>query len=183
MQSLDAAVSFAPGIAEAWNNRGNALSALGRYDEAVASYDKVLAARPGMFEALVNRGTALLSSRRQEEALESYGEALRLHPDSADALNGRANASFELKHFEDAIRDYKTLLKLSPEHEYAAGNLAFRGSIAAIGTILKQTGSCLQPASVKGNAWRIPFNLSLCRRVPRIRSVAPRHGSRTNARP
>jgi predicted O-linked N-acetylglucosamine transferase (SPINDLY family) len=123
--SFDAALAVDPGLIEAWNNRGNVLSAMGRHEEAVTSYDRVLAARPQLFEAQVNRGTALLASRRVEEAFASYDKAARMKLDNADALNGRANALFELKRFEEAIGDYEGVLRLNPEHAYVAGNLAF----------------------------------------------------------
>ena len=57
--SPGAALAIDPVMVEAWNNRGDALSELGRYDEAVASYDKVLAVRPDIFETLLNRSNAL----------------------------------------------------------------------------------------------------------------------------
>ena len=44
---------------EAYNNRGNALTALVRLHEALTSYDLALAARPDYPEALNNRGSVL----------------------------------------------------------------------------------------------------------------------------
>ena len=44
--------------AEAAYNRGNALVMLGRYEEAIKSYEKALKLRPGWLEAEQNRGIA-----------------------------------------------------------------------------------------------------------------------------
>jgi predicted O-linked N-acetylglucosamine transferase (SPINDLY family) len=110
---------------EAWNNRGNALSTLGRAREAVEAYERVLALRPGMPEALVNRGTALLDLGRAQEAWASYDAALQIQPGNADSLAGRANALFELKHYEAAARDYQAALRIDADYPYALGNFAF----------------------------------------------------------
>ena len=58
-----------------FNNRGNALRELKRFDEALASYDKALALKPDYAEALINRGNALLELKRFDEALASYDQA------------------------------------------------------------------------------------------------------------
>jgi Tfp pilus assembly protein PilF len=49
---------------------------LGRLQDALASYDRVLAIKPDYPEALNNRGTALHDLHRVEEALASYERAL-----------------------------------------------------------------------------------------------------------
>ena len=77
--------------AEAYNNRGNALQDLKRFEEALASYDKALAIRPDYAEAYSNRGIALQDLKRFEEALASYDKAIALKPDYAEAFNNRGN--------------------------------------------------------------------------------------------
>ena len=42
MASYDRAIQLKPDYAEAYNNRGNALTDLGQLEEAVASYDQVI---------------------------------------------------------------------------------------------------------------------------------------------
>jgi tetratricopeptide (TPR) repeat protein len=42
VEAFDAVVKIKPEYKEAWNARGNALSLLGRYDEAATSYKKAL---------------------------------------------------------------------------------------------------------------------------------------------
>ena len=46
-------------LEEAWYNYGNALTNLGRYEEAVASYDKATAINPNHDLAWYNRGNTL----------------------------------------------------------------------------------------------------------------------------
>ncbi len=52
-------------------NYGIVLNALGRYDEALASFDQVLSIKQRSVEAYNNRGTVLEKLGRDEEALES----------------------------------------------------------------------------------------------------------------
>lgn len=50
--------------AEAAYNRGNALALAGRYEEAIAAYDKALEAAPDMSDALANRAAVEAAMRR-----------------------------------------------------------------------------------------------------------------------
>ena len=68
-RNLDRALALNPAFAEAYNNRGNALRALGRAEEALASYERALALRFDYPDALSNRGAALIDLGRAEEAL------------------------------------------------------------------------------------------------------------------
>ena len=80
-----------PDHADALSNRGNALLALNRCEEALASYDRALAVRPDFAEALSNRGHALERADRLDAALASYDRALAVRPDFVDALYNRGN--------------------------------------------------------------------------------------------
>ncbi|MEM9448798.1 MAG: tetratricopeptide repeat protein, partial [Cyanobacteria bacterium P01_E01_bin.6] len=57
---------FKPDYPEAWNNRGTALSDLGRYEAAIASYDKAIEFKPDYPEAWNNRRLALLKYKKQK---------------------------------------------------------------------------------------------------------------------
>ena len=74
-------------------NRGNALKNLGRYAEALASYERALALTPGYVDALYNRGNTFTALARHQEALADYDKALALRPRHVAALNRRGNAA------------------------------------------------------------------------------------------
>jgi tetratricopeptide (TPR) repeat protein len=70
-------------------NRGNALKALARFEEAIAAYDTVLAQDPAPAQALpalVNRAYALAGMKRRADALRTMARALELDPDSSHAV-------------------------------------------------------------------------------------------------
>ena len=67
-----------PDYAEAHADRGNALQALGRLEEAVASYDRAALLKPDAPAIAFNRAVALHSLKRCEDALVSYAKAIAL---------------------------------------------------------------------------------------------------------
>jgi serine/threonine protein kinase/predicted RNA polymerase sigma factor len=66
--------------AHAWNNKGYALNALGRHEEALTAYDEAIRLNPEYREAYYNKGVALEQVGRYEEALLAYKKAQELDP-------------------------------------------------------------------------------------------------------
>ena len=60
---------------------GNALSALGRKEEAISSYDKAIEFKPDKHAAWSNRGLDLSVLGHHEEAISSYDNAIHFKPD------------------------------------------------------------------------------------------------------
>jgi protein O-GlcNAc transferase len=101
-----------------------ALSALGRRDEALAKYDRLIELRPGDADCHFHRGVLLSQIGRNTNALESYDRALAIRPDHAPALFNRANTLALENRLEDACRCYEKLLQLVPNHVQARGSCA-----------------------------------------------------------
>jgi protein O-GlcNAc transferase len=101
-----------------------ALSALGRRDEALAKYDRLVELRPRDADCHFNRGLLLSQTGRNEAALESYDRALAIRPDHGPALFNRANTLAQSNRFEEACRTYEKLLQLVPNHVAALGSYA-----------------------------------------------------------
>jgi len=68
---------------------------MGRYEEAIASYETAILIRPEAHEAWFNRGVSLGKQGRYEEAVESYDKALEIQPEDQEALENR---KLSLKH-------------------------------------------------------------------------------------
>jgi peptidoglycan hydrolase CwlO-like protein len=71
--------------AEYYFKQGNAFYFEGRYEEAIASYDKALVFKPDYSGAWTNRGVASSYLKRYEEAIASYDKALEFEPDYSNA--------------------------------------------------------------------------------------------------
>ncbi len=91
-----------PQDAEAWNNKGNVLGDLGRYEEALAAYDKATGIDPQYAKAWNNKGNALGNLGRYEEALAAYDNAIGINPQYAEAWNNKGNALGNLGRYEEA---------------------------------------------------------------------------------
>ncbi len=67
--------------AEAWHNRGVALSRLKRFDDALASFSKAIELAPDTADGWKGRGSAHLELERFEEATSDYQKVLALDPE------------------------------------------------------------------------------------------------------
>jgi predicted O-linked N-acetylglucosamine transferase (SPINDLY family) len=108
--------------AEALSNYGNVLQALGRLDEALASYDKALEIEPKLINALYNRGVTLSNMKRMADALASYDKALEIAPDDADIWMNRVPALIDLNRLEEALAAAEKLLAMAPHYAEAWNN-------------------------------------------------------------
>jgi predicted O-linked N-acetylglucosamine transferase (SPINDLY family) len=125
LAAYDDVITASPNHAQSWNNRGNALLALGREQEALASYDRALSLLPNYAEAWRNRGTTLLQFGRPEEALASFEKAVQVKPDFTPAWEDYAATLARLGRREDAIAAYDRALALAPDNPdllYNRGN-------------------------------------------------------------
>ena len=83
------------------------MHALGRAEEALASYDQALSRQPDHLDALANRGATLRSLGRLAAALASYDRALALCPDHPGAHFNRALLLLQTGNFRDGWREYE----------------------------------------------------------------------------
>ena len=101
------ALQVDPAHAEALSNRGAALRALRRYDEALADYDRALALAPRSATTLNNRAVTLAALGRHREAVECYDRALAIDPEYARARYNRALSRLMLGNFREGWVDYE----------------------------------------------------------------------------
>lgn len=147
--SAQQALALDPGLAEAYNNIGASLAALGRLDDAIANEQKALALRPDLQIAknnlalytarrsgktagplisaadLINRSLALNQQGKFEESIAAARAALRLDPGSAAAWNNIAAANEALHRWDDSIAAAQQALRLQPDFQLAKNNLAW----------------------------------------------------------
>ena len=122
LRSYEHALRLAPNDPVAWNNKGVALSSLGRYEDALRCYEKALALRPNYWMALFNMGKAHQKMGQLDEAIDCYDRSLDLKPDHFSAMNNKAVALRALGHKEEALEVYDELLAADPFYEVAWQN-------------------------------------------------------------
>ncbi len=108
--SYAAALALEPHRADALNNLGLALVALGQHREALAKFDAALAIDPNDIGALHNRANALFELGSFEEALAPCDAVLTGNPAHIDALNTRGVVLAKLRRFEEALASYDAAL-------------------------------------------------------------------------
>ncbi len=107
---------------------GNALQGLGRFEEAVACYNRVLAVRPDDPDALNARGNAWQDLKRFDQAFADYDRALALRPNHVDAMLNRGIALQALNRPEEALATFDRVLTIDPNDAEALnhrGDLRF----------------------------------------------------------
>jgi len=102
-------------VAIAYNNRGNALRALNRFDEAKADYDNAVILAPSDPFPYRNRGVTYGLLGDYAAALADFDRAIVLAPKYASAYLGRAFALEQLGNHQAAAADFAKAAKLDPK--------------------------------------------------------------------
>lgn len=113
------AVALAPGQPDAQLALGNALSALGRSDEALAALQTALKLRPLFPQALVSLGIELARHGRHVEASQATRRAIELNPDYTDAHLNLANQLSWLGDTAGALVHFRRARSLDPMRDHA----------------------------------------------------------------
>jgi len=103
---------------------GLTLTRIGRFEEAIAAFDRALMIDPGFTDALYNRAKALKDQGRIGAAAEAYIEYLARQPNDPDGLYNLANIRFEQNRPAEAVDLFKKLIDSHPLRLDAQTNLA-----------------------------------------------------------
>jgi tetratricopeptide (TPR) repeat protein len=116
IECYDKAIERTPEFAAAWNNKGNSLGRLSRYEEALSCLDKAIELDPEFATAWNNKGNSLNSLGRYEEALNCLDEAIELDPEYAGAWNNKGNVLYRLDRYEEALSCFDEAIELDPKN-------------------------------------------------------------------
>ena len=111
-----------PGSTIALNNRGKALLAAGRFEEAEENFAKALASHNDSIIFLSNHAAALARLGRYDQALKDLSRAIELMPDSATLHNNRGAVYLLKKEPKKGLKDFERALELQPNHTDARIN-------------------------------------------------------------
>ena len=112
------ALEINPKYDRAWSFKGFALNNLGRYEEAIICYDKLLEINPN--DALValiwnKKCLALNDLKRYEEAIECFDRVLEIKPKDVNAWHNKGIVFINLKRNEEAIKCFDNALEIDPK--------------------------------------------------------------------
>lgn len=102
--------------------RGNILLSQSRYEDAIATYDKVADALPERAALFFSRGLCYERLGLNEKAFADYSECLKLDDQHVDAMNNRGVVLANLKRYDEAAKQFSALITLLPENVLALRN-------------------------------------------------------------
>ena len=122
MRQFDHALQLNRHAASVHYNRGNALSALHRLEEAAESYDAAISLQPEFAEAYYNRGNTLRGLGRAEQAVACYRQAIALKPALFQAHNNLGSVLQAQQRLPEALASFEQALAFKPDHVEAIIN-------------------------------------------------------------
>ncbi len=102
-------------LSESYFQRANIRIALGKYEEAIADYDRAIDLKPDLVTAYNGRGIAKGKLGQRSDAVKDYDQAIRLDSAYARAYYNRGNAKRHLERYEEARADLQHALELAME--------------------------------------------------------------------
>ena len=143
-------------------NAGNAYSALNKFEEAVACYQRALSLNPDYYEALNNLGNALKAQGKLEEAMACHQRAISLKPDFYKAHTNLGVVLHDQGKMEEAIACYQHALTLNPDYYEALINLG--NALREQGKFKEAVASYRKAISVNENYTEAYLYLTECRK-------------------
>lgn len=97
-------------------NRGNIMSQMGRYDEAVTAYDQSIRIEPSFSTAYVNKADLYRLQGDEEKAVDTLKHGLKSQPEGADLYYSLGLSKIRSKEKVEAIGDLKKASELEPQN-------------------------------------------------------------------
>ena len=104
-------------------DHGRACLDKGKYDDAIADYDRAIALDPKDATAYTNRGVAYGRKGRVNRAIADYDKAIALDANVALAYTNRGVAYGRKGWVDRAIADFSKALEINPSDQDAKNNL------------------------------------------------------------
>jgi len=101
--------------------KGNLLSTLQRYPDAVQAYRDALTINPKFAQAHNNLGSVLQLSDNTSQAEQSFQSAITLKPDYAEAHSNLATLQLDQKRFDEALANFDAAFALNPDYNFLEG--------------------------------------------------------------
>jgi tetratricopeptide (TPR) repeat protein len=119
LNAYEQAILLDPSYARAYNDKGVALSRLGRYQEALNAFEQAIRLDPSYARAYNDKGAALSRLGRYQEALNAFEQAIRLDPSYARAYNDKGAALSLFGRYQEALNAFEQAILLDPSYARA----------------------------------------------------------------
>lgn len=106
--------------ARTYFDRGRALQAEGKFDEAIKEYERAVSLNPRYGDAYEGMGDSYDAKGDYDRALKYFDKVIELKPRDAAGYDNRGDVYFKKGLYEKAITNYGNVIELSPRD-----NLAF----------------------------------------------------------
>jgi len=103
---------------------GNDAYGQGKYEDAVAAYDKAVGLNPAFKAAWFNKASALDKLGRHEEALAAFDKAIELAPASPAAYLAKGHTLIAMKKYDEAIGVMDKLMAVDKTNRLARTTVA-----------------------------------------------------------
>jgi tetratricopeptide (TPR) repeat protein len=110
----------------AYNNRGLALKEAGRFDEAIADFEKTIALDPSRNKAYNNLGVIYLNAGLFDKSIECFNKSIAINPTDVESYNNRGAFYAYTGQYEKALEDFSKAIELKEDDAAAYYN---RGSL------------------------------------------------------
>lgn len=105
-------------------NLGTMQRYLGKFEEALISYNVVVQKYPTLSHILMSRALLYCDMNRYEDALKDYNTVILHKPDDKEALYERGLLHISLRNLDAAEGDFKTILSLDEKNPKAQTGIA-----------------------------------------------------------
>ena len=136
-----------PNSINLYNIIGTANKSLGKLEDSIEAYKKVISLKPNIAGAHFNLGNALKEQGKPEEAIEAYTEALSINPDYAEAYNNMGNALKDKGKKKEAIAAYRKAISIKPDYAEAYNNMGV--ALKGLGKLQEAIESYTKALSIK----------------------------------
>ena len=106
-----------------YHSLGNSLLSSGRFDDAVAAYQKAVELKPDFSWSHHGLGDVLLKLERWEDAVAAYKKAVELNPNFSWSYHNLGDALLKLRQWEEAAAAYRCEIALNSDFAWSFCNL------------------------------------------------------------
>ena len=99
--------------------KGNALSMLGQYKQAIEYFDNVIMVYPDIYPAYFGKGYALENLKKSKQALKCYDKAIEIWDGDYAPYFNKSGILYSLKKYDEALDFINKAIKLNPNYANA----------------------------------------------------------------